>query len=108
MLQPGILRDEETNTPLASPETYLVVVEAIWHRVRLLNRYVDDTKPWVLAKDDDKAGELDVALATLVEGLRVITVLLHAWMPASTTKVLGAARGDRRRRWTRRGPARGR
>jgi methionyl-tRNA synthetase len=65
-------------------------LEAIWHRVRLLNRYVDDTKPWVLAKDDDKAGELDVALSTLVEGLRVITVLLHAWMPSATGKLLKA------------------
>jgi len=65
-------------------------LEAIWQRVRLLNRYVDDTKPWVLAKDDAKAGELDTALATLLEGLRVITVLLHAWMPATTTKLLNA------------------
>jgi methionyl-tRNA synthetase len=65
-------------------------LEAIWHRVRLLNRYVDDTKPWVLAKDEEQAGELEVALATLVEGLRVITVLLHAWMPESTAKLLNA------------------
>jgi methionyl-tRNA synthetase len=65
-------------------------LEAIWHRVRLLNRYVDDTKPWVLAKDPDAADQLDSTLATLVEGLRVITVLLHPWMPETTAKLLGA------------------
>jgi methionyl-tRNA synthetase len=65
-------------------------LEAIWQRVRLLNRYVDDTKPWVLAKDPEQAQQLDSTLATLVEGLRVITVLLHPWMPATTAKLLGA------------------
>ncbi|HEX6391338.1 MAG TPA: class I tRNA ligase family protein, partial [Solirubrobacteraceae bacterium] len=65
-------------------------LEAIWLRVRRLNRYVDEQKPWVLAKDDAKADELDSTLATLVEGLRVITVLLHPWMPATTAKLLGA------------------
>jgi methionyl-tRNA synthetase len=65
-------------------------LEAIWQRVRLLNRYVDDTKPWVLAKDPAQAQQLDAALATLVEGLRVITVLLHPWMPATTAKLLAA------------------
>ena len=50
-------------------------------RVRRLNAYVGDQEPWKMAKDEDRAGELDQTLATLVEGLRVLTVLLHAWIP---------------------------
>ncbi len=65
-------------------------LELIWRAVRRLNRYVEEQAPWVLAKDPDRAGDLDRALASLAEGLRVVTVLLHAWMPASTEKVLTA------------------
>ena len=51
-------------------------LDAIWQRVRRLNGYVEETAPWQLAKDDAKAGELDRALRSLAEGLRVVTVLL--------------------------------
>jgi methionyl-tRNA synthetase len=65
-------------------------LERIWQRVRRLNRYVEERAPWQLAKDETKAGELDVALRSLAEGLRVVAVLLHAYMPASTEKALAA------------------
>jgi len=65
-------------------------LEAIWIRVRRLNRYVEERAPWQLAKDDAAAGELDVTLRSLAEGLRVVTVLLHPYMPATTTRLLEA------------------
>ena len=65
-------------------------LDEIWQRVRRLNRYVEERAPWQLAKDEAKAGELDVALRSLAEGLRVVGVLLHAYMPASTEKALAA------------------
>ena len=65
-------------------------LEAIWQRVRRLNRYVEERAPWVQAKDAAHADALDVTLATLAEGLRAITVLLHPYMPLSTQKLLGA------------------
>ena len=46
-------------------------LDAIWLRVRRLNRYVEERTPWVLAKDPERAGELDSVLASLVESLRV-------------------------------------
>jgi methionyl-tRNA synthetase len=70
-------------------------LEAIWQRVRRLNRYVEERAPWVLAKDPAQAEALDVTLASLAEGLRVVTVLLHPYMPSSTRKLLDAlARPD--------------
>ncbi len=65
-------------------------LEAIWQRVRRLNRYVEEQAPWTLAKDPDRAAELDRVLASLTEGLRVVAVLLHPWIPESAAKLLGA------------------
>jgi methionyl-tRNA synthetase len=65
-------------------------LEAIWQRVRRLNRYVEETAPWQLAKDPDAAGRLDQTLTTLAQHLRALTVLLSSYMPASTQKLLGA------------------
>jgi methionyl-tRNA synthetase len=65
-------------------------LEAIWQRVRRLNRYVEERAPWQLAKDPAQAEALDATLASLAEGLRAVTVLLHPYMPASTQKLLGA------------------
>jgi methionyl-tRNA synthetase len=65
-------------------------LEAAWQRVRRLNRYVEEQAPWTLAKDDARAGDLDRVLASLAEGLRVIGVVLHPWMPETTGKLLDA------------------
>jgi methionyl-tRNA synthetase len=63
-------------------------LEEIWQRVRRLNRYVEERAPWQLAKDPADAAELDRVLGTLGEGLRVLSVLLHPYLPASTEKLL--------------------
>jgi methionyl-tRNA synthetase len=65
-------------------------LEEIWKRVRRLNRFVEEQAPWQLAKDESRAGDLDSALRTLAEGLRVIAVLLWPWLPTSTEKLLDA------------------
>ena len=68
----------------------------LWSHVRDLNRFVEETAPWQLAKDELRAGRLDQVLYTLAEGLRVITVLLAPYMPATTAQLLAAlgAPGD--------------
>jgi methionyl-tRNA synthetase len=65
-------------------------LEQIWVRVRRLNRYVEETAPWKLAKDETKADELHRALRSLAEGLRVVTVLLVPYIPESTEKLLAS------------------
>ena len=72
-------------------------LDEIWQRVRRLNRYVEEQAPWALAKDEARAGELDTVLASLAEGLRVLTVLLHPWLPEATATLLGALGSERRR-----------
>jgi methionyl-tRNA synthetase len=65
-------------------------LEAIWQRVRRLNRYVEEQAPWTLAKDDARSGDLDRVLRTLAEGVRLLAVLLWPWIPSSAEKLLTA------------------
>ena len=58
--------------------------------MRRLNRYVEEQAPWQLAKDEARAQELDRVLGTLAEGLRVVSVLLWPYLPASTEQLLEA------------------
>jgi methionyl-tRNA synthetase len=73
-----------------------LALEEIWQRVRRLNRYVEERAPWQLARDPDAAGELDRVLASLVEGLRVLAVLLTPYIPASAERLLAALGCDGR------------
>ncbi len=65
-------------------------LEQIWQRVRRCNRYVEERAPWQLARDPANAAELDATLASLVEAVRAISVLLHPYMPSSTQRLLDA------------------
>src|ERR687892_2300087 len=65
-------------------------LDEIWQRIKRLNRYVQDEQPWQLAKDEAQADRLDQVLYSLAEGLRVVSVLLHPFMPGSTERLLGA------------------
>jgi methionyl-tRNA synthetase len=65
-------------------------LDEIWQRVRRLNRYVEEQAPWQLAKDPGRAADLDRVLRTLAEGLRVVSVLLHPYLPDATEKLLAA------------------
>ena len=65
-------------------------LDRIWERVRRLNRYVEERAPWQLAKDEARAVDLDVTLRSLAEGLRVVTVLLHPYLPDTAERLLAA------------------
>ena len=61
--------------------------------VELVNQYVTEVEPWVLAKDDANAQRLDTVLYTMCEVLRAVAVLYNAVMPkamASLWSQLGA------------------
>ena len=65
-------------------------LDEIWTRVRLLNRYVQDSEPWKLAKDPQSADDLDVILYGLAEGLRVVSLLLLPYLPETADRLLAA------------------
>jgi methionyl-tRNA synthetase len=63
-------------------------LEEAWKLVRRLNRYVEETKPWELAKDEADPERLDEVLYNLAEGLRVTTLLLVPYLPQSADRLL--------------------
>jgi methionyl-tRNA synthetase len=65
-------------------------LEEAWKLVRRLNRYVEETRPWELAKDEADPERLDEVLYNLAEGLRVTTLMLIPYLPRTTEKLLAA------------------
>jgi methionyl-tRNA synthetase len=63
-------------------------LELIWQRVRRLNRYVEERAPWQLAREPANAEALDQTLRSLFEGIRVVSLLLHPYMPATSNQLL--------------------
>ncbi|BHH81733.1 methionine--tRNA ligase [Desulforhopalus sp. 52FAK] len=74
-------------------------LQAIWEFVGVVNRYIVTSEPWTLAKEDSSAERLDTVLYTLVEGLRLLTLVLRPVMIGATVKMaqaLAMERGDER------------
>jgi methionyl-tRNA synthetase len=65
-------------------------LDAAWERVRRLNRYVEEARPWDLSKDPEQGERLDQVLYSLVEGVRVLALLLFAYMPQTSGLLLDA------------------
>ncbi len=65
-------------------------LDVIWQRVRRLNRYVEEQKPWELARDPSQAAHLEQVLASLHQGLRAVTVELTPFIPDASATVLAA------------------
>jgi methionyl-tRNA synthetase len=65
-------------------------LERIWEFVRVLNREVESTAPWQLAKDEARAHDLDRVLYDLVDGLRAVAVALAAYVPDTAEAILAA------------------
>ncbi len=65
-------------------------LDRIWEYVRGLNRHVEQTKPWALAKDEARADELDRVLYDLADGLRVSAIALSAYIPETSQRILTA------------------
>lgn len=59
----------------------------IWKLVGRANKYIDETMPWVLAKDESKKGRLKTVLYNLVESLRFVAVLITPFMPNTPIKI---------------------
>jgi methionyl-tRNA synthetase len=66
-----------------------LALEWVWRWVQRANRYVEERAPWRLAKEGDRAMELDGVLGSLVEVVRRLAILLEPVMPRSARRVMG-------------------
>ncbi|HEX2505830.1 MAG TPA: methionine--tRNA ligase [Gaiellaceae bacterium] len=76
-------------------------LDAIWHYIRRLNRYVEASAPWNLAKDPARADELDTVLSNLADGLCATAVAVSAFLPESAPRILRALGQPEDLRWER-------
>ncbi len=107
-LAPDFVGLHDEVTALIDRAELTQALDAIWQRVRRLNRYVEECAPWRLAKDPERARELDDVLGSLVNGLRIVAILLHAYLPDSMQTLLGALHAEpslQSARWDAPGPS---
>lgn len=62
-------------------------ISEIFSSLRRCNKYVDETTPWVLAKDESKKDRLSTVLYNLSESIVILSSLLKAFMPATSVKI---------------------
>lgn len=62
-------------------------IDEIWKVVDRANKYIDETTPWVLAKNEADGARLGTVLYNLVETIRIIAALLGAYMPEASKKI---------------------
>ncbi len=91
----GRLREQVTKT-LDQVETSLnnlsfhKALMGIWELVGAVNKYIDDTAPFNLAKDESKRDELCMVMYNILDTLRIITLVVFPFMPASAEKMWDA------------------
>lgn len=62
-------------------------LEEIWKVISRVNKYIDETTPWVLAKEEENREKLNTVLYNLADSIRIISVLLKPFMVATTNKI---------------------
>lgn len=62
-------------------------IKLVWSFIGDANKYVDETKPWILAKDEIKKPELNRVLYDLAESMRIIAILIFPFMPDTAEKI---------------------
>ena len=63
-------------------------IDVIFGLLRRSNKYIDETMPWALAKDETKQERLQTVLYNLVESIRIAAVLLESFLPETSAKIL--------------------
>ena len=63
-------------------------IDEIFVLLRRANKYIDETTPWVLAKDSAKADRLGTVLYNLLEAIRFAAIMLEAYLPETANKIL--------------------
>lgn len=63
-------------------------LEEIFVLLRKSNKYIDDTTPWALAKDESKKDRLSTVLYNLLESIRISAILLKAFIPSASDEII--------------------
>lgn len=62
-------------------------IKLVWSFISRTNKYIDETTPWVLGKDESRKAELNRVLYDLVESLRAISVMIEPFIPITARRI---------------------
>ena len=62
-------------------------IKGVWALISRANKYIDETAPWILAKDEAKAARLQTVMYNLAETLRVVALLVAPFIPSTSPKI---------------------
>lgn len=63
-------------------------IKTVWAFIGRMNKYIDETMPWALAKDEEKKARLETVLYNLIESITIGASLLEPFMPETSKKIL--------------------
>lgn len=86
------LKEVALNTTLKVEENlekmlFSQALTEIWQLINRTNKYIDETKPWILGKDDNEKGRLGTVLYNLVESIRVVSILIQPFMTKTPIRI---------------------
>ena len=96
----GILNEEDKNIEEVSKEVIIKVenaindfefsnsIQEIWNYVSRTNKYIDETSPWILAKNEEDIEKLKSCMYHLVANLREIAILIRPFMEETSDNIL--------------------
>ena len=64
-----------------------LALEEIWVLIRRTNKYIDETAPWILAREEASKARLDTVLHNLAEALRIVSILIYPFMHTTATEI---------------------
>jgi methionyl-tRNA synthetase len=64
-------------------------LQGIWDFVRRTNQYLEQSKPWILAREPENEGQLNTVLYSAVEALRLLALYLTPFIPNASDRILG-------------------
>ncbi len=67
--------------------SFNIALENIWTLIRRTNKYIDQTEPWLLGRDESKKERLNQVIYHLAESLRIISLLVYPFMPSTALKM---------------------
>lgn len=62
-------------------------VKTVWNLIGRANKYIDETAPWVLAKDESKKDKLQTVMYNLAETLRLVAIMVAPYIPDAAPKI---------------------
>ncbi|GAC1478318.1 MAG: methionine--tRNA ligase [Candidatus Dormibacteria bacterium] len=75
-------------------------LSVIWDAVNRGNKYIEESAPWVLAKQSDQRKRLQTVMYNLVESIRLTSYLIAPFMPETAAKIAAQVRADLKTPWT--------